>query len=450
MQALLDKIAAIDAGSLNYDHLLDHILPFVPEEIDYITLLPKSTSETEYARNILMMDPIEVVLIYWPPGVESAIHLHKGFWGYVGILKGSAINIEYSLKKNKMKELRSVLVHKGGIIPEPESTLHKLGNASKTEAMVSLHFYAPPLDDLGGLLLYDEEGTIYELDESAESASIDLPKEHYRSIKKDQFKLRSYKNQKSHRIYPILPKPEPEEIKRMLNDYYSSQASSYDKDEKKYRRRYVEGVNEILVQDIKRSGPLRVLDIASGTGTRALNIKKGSEADYELYAVEMNPNMRDQSSVKGIHPLEGDWLDVELEDDSFDVITWLYAFGHLCNYEERIAALEKIHRKLKTGASFYFDVFNMNDPYEWGANALKVFNEYNMDYFGYERGDVFYKKKGSDEVAFLHYFDEDKLIALLESLNFKVDWVKHVGYMKKSGELLDNNEGCILIKATKL
>ena len=117
MQSLLDKIFTIDPGNIDYEGLLDYILPFHPDEIDYRAFLPNVADPKDYARNILCHKPIEVVLIYWPPGVESAIHLHKGFWGYVGVLEGAALNVEYKHKKDKLREVRSVLVEKGGIIP---------------------------------------------------------------------------------------------------------------------------------------------------------------------------------------------------------------------------------------------------------------------------------------------------------------------------------------------
>ena len=318
------------------------------------------------------------------------------------------------------------------------------------DPMISIHFYAPALKDLGGLLLYDEKGSIYELNENAPSASIHLDPKYYSSIRTGQFEMRSCKNQRSHSIHPVLPKPSSKAIKNMLNKYYGSQARIYDSDEISYRKEYVSGINRILIEELGTNHVERVLDIASGTGARAMAIRSEVDNPYTLYAVEMNPFMQEQAKEKELNSLHGDWLDIELEENSFDTITWLYAFGHIPNYEERIEALEKIHRTLKPGAAFYFDVFNLNDPNEWGINALRVFRDYNLDYFGYERGDVFYKKKGSDELAFLHYFDEKKLIALLESMNFKIDWVKHIGYMQASGKELNSEEGCIFIKALKI
>ena len=54
-----------------------------------------------------------------------------------------------------------------------------------------------------------------------------------------------------------------------------------------------------------------------------------------------------------------------------------------------------------------------------------------------------------DKVSFLHYFEEERLVALLESLGFDVESVVHMGYVHKSGEILKGIEGKLLIKALK-
>ena len=65
-----------------------------------------------YARNILLMDPFEVVVLHWPPGVESAIHHHEGFWGYVLCVEGEVENVEYTYDADA-KELRQKAAWRG-------------------------------------------------------------------------------------------------------------------------------------------------------------------------------------------------------------------------------------------------------------------------------------------------------------------------------------------------
>jgi ubiquinone/menaquinone biosynthesis C-methylase UbiE len=314
-----------------------------------------------------------------------------------------------------------------------------------------LHFYSPALNDLDGLKLFALDGTIVELNSKAPSASLHLPKDCYKSYKKNQFAFEDGSKGKSHIISPIIPKPPAKEIKKMIQEYYTEQAHSYDNSdiEDDKRRIYVDGINKIIVKELVRYKPTRVLDIATGTGKRASKIKEMTELDYDLLGVDLNPEMCEEAKKKGIEAFCCDWLDVSIKDDDLDIITMLYSFGHIPTSSERIQFLEKVHLKLKSGGIFYFDVFNINDPYEWGSKALSLFEEYNLDYFGYEKGDVFYRRKGMDKVAFLHYFEEERLVALLESLGFIVESVVHMGYVHKSGEILEGIEGKLLIKALK-
>ena len=148
MKSIIERIKKVDQSKLNYKSLFDTIIPLSIKRIEYQDYLPKIENSREYARNILLLDPLEVVLIHWPPGVESAIHLHKGFWGYVGVLEGVASNTEYYFDDNTLKQKRAVLINSGGLIPEPDGIIHKLANHSKEEPLVTLHFYYPPLKDL--------------------------------------------------------------------------------------------------------------------------------------------------------------------------------------------------------------------------------------------------------------------------------------------------------------
>ena len=305
---------------------------------------------------------------------------------------------------------------------------------------------------MDGLKLFSTEGTLVGLNEKAPSASLHLPKENYRSFEENKFSFEDGSIGKSHIVSPIIPKPSSSAIKQMILSYYGKQAQNYDNDdiENDKRRNYVFSVNDIIASDFKKVEPKNVLAIASGTGRRALRIKKLSGIDYSLCGVDLNQKMCDISTKRGIKSYCSDWLDLELPDNKFDAITMLYAFGHIPDALERIQFLEKVHAKLKLGGVFYFDVFNINDPYEWGARALAVFEEYKLDFFGYEKGDVFYRRNGMDEVSFLHYFEEERLVALLESLGFECESVVHIGYVHESGKILSGKEGKLLIKAIKV
>ena len=70
----------------------------------------------------------------------------------------------------------------------------------------------------------------------------------------------------------------------------------------------------------------------------------------------------------------------------YDAVAFLYAFGHIPTLEERRKSLNKVRDALRPGGRFYFDVFNADNPNEWGPEALRLFDHLNLAGEGYERG----------------------------------------------------------------
>jgi ubiquinone/menaquinone biosynthesis C-methylase UbiE/predicted metal-dependent enzyme (double-stranded beta helix superfamily) len=451
MDEVVSFFKHIDPSKLNYSNLFDKIIPFVNRDFDLTDVLPKLESKTHYARNILMLHPLELVLIHWPAGSQSAIHHHEGFWGYVAVLSGKARNVEYAFKHEEMQVQRSVIVEKNGIIPEPDGVIHKLENGSREEPLITLHFYYPALRDLKGLKMYGEDGTFAILNENASSASLDLPEDCYSTFRKHAFTLQNHYGGKTHLVSPILPKPSSKRIKQMVAKYYAAQAMNYDQDDmdSALRKGYVQAINRLIAEDFKLKKPEHVCAIACGTGRRAIAIQELAGVNYRISGVDLSPEMCKIAKERGLEVYCMDWLELEVPNSSWDAVTMLYSFGHVPTALERIQYLEKVYDKLKPGAAFYFDLFDINDPYEWGSKAIRVFEEYNLDSFGYEKGDVFYHRADSENRAFLHYFDEEKTRGVLESIGFKVAYIKHIGYMHRCGEELDSHEGCLFIKVTR-
>ena len=176
-----------------------------------------------YARNILMMDPFEVVILHWPPGVESAIHHHEGFWGYVLCVEGEVENVEYTYdaEARELREKSALRVRKGGVLPEPDGTIHKIVNPSRTEPLITIHFYAPALETLDGMVLFDaEKGWLGELNAEATTASFHQDPKGFRRLEKDAFRfipMSALPGQETHMLYPVIPKPSGKEIMSSLN-----------------------------------------------------------------------------------------------------------------------------------------------------------------------------------------------------------------------------------------
>lgn len=454
MKELLEGLKALAGPSLCYERLGEFVRGLDVDTLDYKADVP-AEQEQGYSRNILLMEPLECVLLYWPAGVESAIHWHKGFWGYVLVLEGECLNVEYRKKGGKLLETSVVQATPGGVLNEPDGVVHKLVNPTDSPA-ITMHFYCPALEDLDGMNVYSEDGTVGTLNEKADSASFKEPNEHFHSLLNDQFEFVPFAKRsttRTHRIAPIIPKPKNARIQAMTGAYYSEQASSYDMFDLEHssRKQYVERIDEMIAEEWREIvQPEEALIVACGTGRRAQHICKLSGRTPNLTGVDISDEMCAIARERGLNAITADWLDVALPNAFYDTATFLYALGHVPDKVARQKALHKVNDKLKKGGALFFDVFNAMDVNEWGPNALENYFRNHLYEFGYERGDVFYKKVGGNERAFLHYFYQDEVHEMLENAGFQVEYIKHIGYVHRSGELLTSaNEGSLFIKAIK-
>ena len=102
------------------------------------------------------------------------------------------------------------------------------------------------------------------------------------------------------------------------------------------------------------------------------------------------------------------------------------------------------------GGHLYIDVFNINNRFEWGPFALRTFNHMRLDRYGYESGDVFYRRANGEEIAYLHYFEWEEIKSLLEEAQFEIQSTQYIGYAKNSGQIVeDPNEGFFFIVAKR-
>lgn len=443
--------------SLDFKSLGEFIAQYTWQEIDYASSIPEVESLTNYSRNILQLQPIECVLLHWPPGVASAVHEHQGFYGYVIVLEGMCDNVEYAYDGATLHESKSMRGLPGGVLPEEDGVIHKLVNPSPTDRALTLHIYYPPLETFEGMRIFDlDNQRLGELSARAEKSSWDQPASAFSSIEESAFVYRSFAEHKavSHRIIPVLPKPPAAVIQEMLRTYYCEQATTYDHFDTQHdtRNRYTQFLNELIATDLGTDGSTeRMLTLACGTGRRATDIREQSGLPYTITGVDLSPTMCQEAQKRGLHVHCGQWLECELDgEEGYDVATFLYAFGHIPTAEERLQSLIKIHEHLNEGGCMYLDVFNVHDRTEWGPHALRAYQNNQLGHFGYDPGDVFYQKTDGEAIAYLHYFSEKEICALLEQAGFEVCFVKYIGYVSKPGELLQGpDEGTLFVKAKK-
>ena len=460
MHALIETIRTTTPEGFDFEWLGDLVRSLDPAELDLTGCIPSIEGMTDnYARNILLLDPFEVVVLHWPPGVESAIHHHEGFWGYVLCIQGEVENVKYAYnaERKELREGTALRVRAGGVLPEPDGTIHKIVNPSPDKPLVTVHFYAPALDTLDGMVLFDaEKRWRVELNETATTASFSQDESGFRRLEKEAFTfipIHEVLGSRTHRLYPLIPKPESFEILHAISAYYSEQAQTYDHLDQgsEKRRAYTQSINGIIADDIGSRNNERVLHIACGTGRRAVDIRKRSGLSYRMEGVDISAGMIEAAKKRGLDARIGHWNEVLIEEAAYDAITFLYAFGHIPSEEERRKSLAKVLRALRPGGRLYFDVFNVDNPNEWGPEALALFEELELANEGYERGDLFYKRHGGETVAFLHYCSQNGIQKLVESCGFQVHTVHRIGYVDRPGEQLqgEENGGNLLMVAEK-
>lgn len=449
----MQRVKTFPKDKLDFEHLGEFVRSIDINSFDYKQHIPEHQGNSGYCRNILCLEPFELVLLRWKPEGESAIHYHQGFYGHVLVLEGECDNIEYRYGSGKLLESTGSRGIRGGIITEPEGVIHKLKNPNDSNELLTLHFYYPALDTLGGMVIYSEEGTRAVLSDKALSASFDEPESSFREVEENAFEFVPLHKAMgaSHRIFPVIPKPKPSKISTMLNRYYAEQALYYDSFDLKHKSRsaYTKSINQMIADDIN-SDIEAALSLASGTGRRELEIREMSGEDYPITGVDISKDMCEIAEERGLKTIVGNLVEVQLPEEQYDMATFLYAFGHISGHEARLGALKKIGGSLKKGGALYFDVFNVNNKNEWGPDALTYYREHNLHEYGYESGDVFYKKVGGKEIAYLHYFTEEEIEELLSEADFEVSFIKYLGYVKNSGQELDDEEqGSLFVKAVK-
>jgi len=458
MNSLLQKIKSFPQEELSYEALGQFVKDLDLKKLDYKAHVPYDCEPGDYGRNILCLEPFECVLIYWPPATESAIHYHKGFYGYVALLEGELDNIEYDFRDGILGEARAARYLPGGIADEPDLTIHKLANPNPEKGAVSLHFYYPALNTLEDLAIYDIETTAEGiLSATAKSASWSEKEGHFKSLRKNAFQFRdmaAYHADRSHLMFPLIPKPDSEKIGKMVGAYYCEQAEEYDNLDQSYatRQAYIERINSIVAESLAQLSEVdEVVHIASGTGRRALEIRDQVGGDYKIMGIDISAKMCEVAAAKDIQLVNAGWIEVQLSSEKqFCGAVWLYAFGHLSSRSVRLQALKKINRHLKIGAPLLMDVFNVHNKNEWGPSALKAFHSKGLGRYGYEEGDVFYKRTNGRQIAFLHYFSQEEIIGLLEESGFVLDRMWNIAYAVDSGQLKENpSEGFFMIRALK-
>ena len=149
----LALVAEMPAEALTEDVLYQLVSRL---EIDASLLAPYiQFQEAGYARNVLFRDDkFEAICLCWEPGQGTAVHNHGHSYGVVAVFQGSMTVEAYKRVDDRrvdgQAELRPVATVKaapGTLLLDRVGSIHRLANRSE-KRVISLHFYAGPLDTM--------------------------------------------------------------------------------------------------------------------------------------------------------------------------------------------------------------------------------------------------------------------------------------------------------------
>ncbi|MGD1844492.1 MAG: cysteine dioxygenase family protein [Salibacteraceae bacterium] len=190
MKEILKALIHWNPGEVSFERLGDFVRQIDIERLNYQDQVPAATDPYHYSRTIMLTHPVECVLVHWPPGVASAVHLHDGFWGHTLVLEGSCENLEFELHNDTLYQTGVSFGRAGQVLSEKAGIIHQVRNANPQTPAVSLHFYFPAFDSLAGMRLFDlKNQRIGILNEAAQTTSWKAPSSHFDSIVESAFQL---------------------------------------------------------------------------------------------------------------------------------------------------------------------------------------------------------------------------------------------------------------------
>lgn len=130
---------------------IKEVLSRLPLSADAFASCMPSSDGLPYGREVLFRtNDVEIVLIYLPPGHESAPHDHGSSFGWEYVLQGELMNINHSVIPGSSRAPAYVSVQEtmsvasGQVYFIEKGQIHAIRNGGQTP-VISLNVYSPPL-----------------------------------------------------------------------------------------------------------------------------------------------------------------------------------------------------------------------------------------------------------------------------------------------------------------
>jgi SAM-dependent methyltransferase len=158
-------------------------------------------------------------------------------------------------------------------------------------------------------------------------------------------------------------------------EYFDDPVAAYDRIAPEYsafserRKVYLRAVEDLIVSRI-RGGPLSLLDVGAGDGSRALRIA-ASSGIQRVVLVEPSLGMnQDVPSTAELWRVRAEGLNPDTISERFDVVTCLWSsLGHVVGYKCRQRALSNIAQLLTPTGKMFLDVNHRYNARSYGLTA---------------------------------------------------------------------------------
>lgn len=121
-----------------------------------------------------------------------------------------------------------------------------------------------------------------------------------------------------------------------------------------------ESIKEI-VNCLNEAGCKKILDLGCGSGRHSIYLNKNG---FDVYASDLNcKDIRvhtDALNIKNIKIFDHSFTDIPYEDDFFDAVLCTSTLHHAV-VDDIIKGIYEVHRVLKSGGYFIFDILSIED-----------------------------------------------------------------------------------------
>lgn len=160
--------------------------------------------------------------------------------------------------------------------------------------------------------------------------------------------------------------------------YYDSAAAHYD-ELSAIRSKYLRSVDQIIIQALKNTPAKNILDIGTGDGKRIKYLSETLGVE-NLVAIESSRKMASKAIMQlgAKNVLFGNISEVALPENYFNAVFSLWnVFGHISNYQARVAVLDKISKSLTPTGKCIIDVNNRYNArfYGWFAVFCNIYKD---------------------------------------------------------------------------